>query len=472
MLLKSLLVLFLLAPLYHSFAFLPDYTLNFKHHSALEFASYPNFSLSEQPVDSFGGNWYAYQVDPEYFTAWQSSPALWSSAFNLRTSHWQLVGGASIKKDVEAQTHSNHNLILRGGELNLWVPDSAWASLDLDYFKAQVGRFIPRLDYIEPSVIYTPTQTLDALLLQLQGTKWRFDFLLSAWDPYLTGMPQGVHITPPEGSEAYAQRFHAGSNQRGRYYDAPYRTFVHHSISYTSSRFHLGITEQMMIGGKAPTWRDIHPFQIYHNNFSYGYTNVRTALHGSLFLDVWELGAEWNVDDMAYTPTEKHADPVEDALHFFVVWQRPTNLTQKLQVSAHYLETHRRLGEFDLPLLSFGHRRVIRSNYRLQEEPLFADTYLIDVPIGYIRGSGVRDLFFMLHWQQPKFTLKTQGGYFRKHYQNAFAYAATQRQWRLNHHLTYQLYPQVHIQTKLHYFYLLNTKKHQWFAGAGILWDL
>ena len=53
-------------------------------------------------------------------------------------------------------------------------------------------------------------------------------------------------------------------------------------------------------------------------------------------------------------------------------------------------------GNQDLPLLKISQRINWRSNYRIRGEAEYADTYLIDLPLGYYRGPDVSDFWFNL----------------------------------------------------------------------------
>ena len=351
--------------------------------------------------------WLALRIPLQNALEYKNTPAM--ASINL-SAHWDsafsIYSELPLQRDLEAwqASKAGHNIPLGFNEININVPYTSYARWQYASQTAhggavQIGRFAVDLG---PSpytlVLGTAPAFHEALHWQQSLRKLRFDFVLVSLDAQLLGTPREVGIMPPEDSEAWQQMHLTVPNQRHRIYAQPAKNLLVHKLSYHGSWGHIAAIEQSMVGGKPLDFRDFTPFMLWHNNFSDGYTKSSTTLELALrpskgHLFYWQLNAE----DIASPVGETSGETFPNIFGILAGWQ--AQWLPNLRTSIDAIYTDPAFNNYRLPLLKMTSRQVYRSNYRHQDSAAFADTYIMDYPLGYLRGPDALDLWFNLQYQ-------------------------------------------------------------------------
>jgi hypothetical protein len=226
--------------------------------------------------------------------------------------------------------------------------------------------------------------------------RWTFDWFFSSLNPWLLGTSADKIVEP--GSEVEWQATRTIENQRGRIYDDPEKSLFLHRLSCKLGDFDLSIVEQLLVGGIAPQWREAVPFVAWHNNFGDGYSKVSTALEVDWkSTDLGFFHAQGLLDDVQSPVGEKKWTDPRTIFGSNVGWRSEQNpSTPGWSGAMDLTATSATLNNHRLPLLKGTSRRLYRSNNRSQLAQEFVDTWIVDQPLAYLRGSDAVD--FWSHW--------------------------------------------------------------------------
>ncbi|MEK7394627.1 MAG: hypothetical protein AAB214_18880 [Fibrobacterota bacterium] len=156
----------------------------------------------------------------------------------------------------------------------------------------------------------------------------------------------------------------------------------------------------LIVAGVAPEWRHAVPFVVWHNNYGDGYSKVSTHLQA-----IWtpSTGHRFHFqgifEDVRVPVGEvQGADPrVVYAAN--AGWNgSASRASGHWNASLDLTATSATFNNHTIPLLKGVSRRLYRSNNRLQDRPGFVDTWIVDQPLGYSRGSDAIDLRTRLDW--------------------------------------------------------------------------
>jgi hypothetical protein len=231
----------------------------------------------------------------------------------------------------------------------------------------------------------------------------RYRFLYSSLNPWLEGTPGGDSASDayPPGSEEYRQRHYPDVNAADvfhkRVYDARVKTLFAHRLEAVAGPLALGITETEIIGGKPPDWRDAGHFVFFHNDFKEGYANGALGLDAIVRLPRGiELLGEYYIDDVSYPETEgQDATP---SLHGWMLGLRHAFAAAGwlFGQSLHAIRTDPYLYGYLQPLNTAASRIILTSNNQRHGDSLLVDKYVIDYPIGYLRGGDAFDFRYRM----------------------------------------------------------------------------
>lgn len=350
-------------------------------------------------VESYSGNWAAHRLDPEMARRWEDLPSLLQGDLRIGFGSFQIFARLPLRRDVDAwqQDPSGSNLPVSTEEVDINIPYLGWASwtgpADIS---VQAGRFRQSYSPSPYGVILGSDLIHDGLAVRLPMGRWTFDWFFSSLNPWLTGIRADRSVA--SGSEAQQQTTRTISNQRGRIYDDPEKSLFLHRLACKLGDWELSLVEQILVGGKPPQWREAVPFVVWHNNYGDGYSKVSTA--AQVVWNAPSLGRfhlQGIMDDIQSPVGEVDgADPrtVFGANAGWRMRQNPS--TTGWSGSIDLTATSATLNNHRIPLLKGTSRRLYRSNNREQSTPGFVDTWIVDQPLAYRRGSDALD--FWSHW--------------------------------------------------------------------------
>jgi hypothetical protein len=297
---------------------------------------------------------------------------------------------------VEAwyQDPYSHNIIAGDNEIDINTPSHMYLQYIGEITTFKVGRF-PQKFGPSPtrSLVISGAPWHDAVRFALKTGFLNFTFFASSLNPYLTGAPGtlGENLVDAEWEK---QKSTPVSNQRKRIYNKMSKTLFAHRFTLDFHPLEVSIMESIIIGGKHPDFRDINPFIAWHNNYPDGFSNLILSLDAKY---QWKTGVltygEFAMDDLRGGNAEEKESSA-NILAYMLGHQHSLKLSDfKFTFGSEWIKTSANYGNRDLPLLKWTSRHALRSNYRLREEDGFGDTYIIDYPLGYFRGSDVEDLW-------------------------------------------------------------------------------
>jgi hypothetical protein len=163
----------------------------------------------------------------------------------------------------------------------------------------------------------------------------------------------------------------------------------------------LGVTETQIIGGKFPDLRDAAPVAVFHNDFKDGYTNSAFGLDAVLRLPLgFILAGELYLDDVKYEKTEGEGNTASLFGYLASVRHSFSAGGWAWSQSLHAIRTDPYLYGYLQPLNSMASRRVLASNFQDENDPIFIDRYVVDYPIGYLRGGDAFDFWYRVETQR------------------------------------------------------------------------
>ena len=350
--------------------------------------------------ETYSDNWYARRLDPEAARRWEDLPAMGRVDLRAAFDSVRLFSSLPVRRDVDAwrRDPSGRNLFVSPDELDINVPYEGWLSWSgSSGAKIKVGRFRQSFSPSPYGVILGNDIVHDGIHFRIPMGRWSFDWFLSSLNPWLSGIDAEGRMDPA--SETSLQRTRTVTNQRGRTYSDPYKTLLLHRLGCRLGQVELAIAEQLIVGGKAPQWRDLVPFVVWHDNYGDGYSKVSTALEA-----VWSTAgagrfhAQGVFEDVQVPVGEvEGADPrVVYGANFG--WMRGWEGAGRWKAAVDLSITSATFNNHRIPLLKGVSRRLYRSNNRKQEEPGFVDTWVVDQPLGYRRGSDAVDLWTSVSW--------------------------------------------------------------------------
>lgn len=362
--------------------------------------------FASDTADRFGGNWKAFRIPLSTGQAFENNvPAF----FTLGLQTWynesfEIYARFPLRKDLEAwyQDEWHSTQALGTNEVDLNVPTQSWARWNNATGFVQVGRFLPTLGPSPNTLILGGAPSHDGLWWKFAAGHARFDFVLSSLNPFLTGTPESPGAEPAEGTEAWSQLHRTVPNQRNRIFAEPAKNLLVHRVGMDFSHGWVAIIEQSLIGGKDLALRDFNPFIAWHNNFGDGYTKASTTFEAGLRPSrssafYWQL----DMEDIKSPEGETSGETNPTTLGMLAGWKQELALGSRGTLTSRLdaVYTDPVFNNHRIPLQKMSSRKVYRSNYRAQEEPEFADIYLVDYPLGYRRGPDAVDLWWNLSYR-------------------------------------------------------------------------
>jgi hypothetical protein len=375
----------------------------------------PSASIRFEPVlpgqpwslgdaESYGSNWKAIRVDPEVAHQWDTLPALAQLELGAAVDSFRLEAVLPIRRDLEAWATdpTGSNLLHGAEELDINAPYEGWVRWGGRWTGSlQAGRFRKSFSEFPQGVIQGSDLVHDAVWWRLPMGPWTFEWFASSLNPWLPGISGDGTVQP--GSEADRQSTATIPNSRGRVYDEPYKTLFLHKLGVAVGDFDAAVVEQLLVGGRAPTWRDAVPFVAWHDNYGDGYSKVSTAL---------DLG--WHPDSLLKIHSQLLVEGTPSPVGETVGWKPQLTFAAnagwegwwtawggRARGALDATTTSPTLNNYPIPLLKGISRRLYRSNNEDQAEPGFSDTWMVDQPLAYHRGPDAADLWSNWSWVEP-----------------------------------------------------------------------
>ena len=371
------------------------------------------------PFESFHFGWGSSQVDPENGNAWVQIPPVVNTELRYPVSpHSFLYFRLGLRRDFTAwhQDPIGSNLPLSEKEVDLNEPSLGYFHAENAVFAFTLGRFpvhwSPSPDFGLALSSAVPYHNAAEFALKMPHVRYRF--LVSSLNSWLEGTPAGDSSSEdyPVGSEQYRQRHYVSDHGAGIFHNRVYaeniKTLFAHRLEGSLGPAGVGITETQIIGGKVPDLRDAGPFVVFHNDFKDGYTNSALSLDGVLRLPVgFSLVAELYMDDVRYAETEDEGGNTASVLgHLAAIRHAFSARGWAFSQSLHAIRTNPYLYGHRLPLATMVSRHVLASNNQNEGQNPFVDRYVIDYPIGYLRGGDALDFWYRLEaWHGTRLKL-------------------------------------------------------------------
>ncbi|MDB5103977.1 MAG: hypothetical protein JWP91_1666 [Fibrobacteres bacterium] len=376
----------------------------------LDLGAYPagrRYPLGSE-FEKFNPSWGSDRVDAEMARHWSNIPSLARTEFRYPASlHSFVYFRLGLHRDIAAwhQDPLGSNAPLSDQEVDLNEPSLGYFHAENEHFAYTVGRFpvhwSPSSDFglaLSSAVPYH-----NAMEFTLKMPRARYRFLVSSLNPWLEGTPSGDTSSEdyPPGSEEYRQRHYA--DQHGavifhkRVYAERVKTLFAHRLEGNLGRLGLGVTETQIIGGKFPDLRDAGPYVFFHNDFKDGYTNSALSLDASLRLPAgFSLAAELYLDDVQYAETEGEDNSASLQGYLGAVRHAMNTHGWLLFQSLHAVRTDPYLYGYLQPLNTMASRHVLASNYGGVRGASLTDRYVVDYPMGYLRGGDSFDFWYRM----------------------------------------------------------------------------
>lgn len=357
----------------------------------------------------FEPGWHSIRVDPEIAQAWDEMPP--AAKVELRypvTPHSFVYFRMGLRRDLAAWDRDpvGFNLPLSADEVDLNEPSLGYFHAENGYFAFTVGRFqvhwSPSPDFGLALSRAVPFHNGAEFALKMPHARYRF--LISSLNPWLSGTPQGDSSSEnyPPGSEEYLQR-HYGSGHGAiifhkRIYAERIKTLFAHRLEGFLGPVAVGLTETQIIGGKVPDFRDAGPFVVFHNDFKDGYTNSALSLDAAIRLPAgFSLAAELFMDDLEYGDTEDGNGNTASLLGYLAALRHSFSARGWIfSQSLHVIRTDPFLYGYLQPLNTMVSRQILASNYKPGGDSLLVDRYLVDRPLGYLRGGDAFDYWYRM----------------------------------------------------------------------------
>lgn len=360
-----------------------------------------------------GTNWHSLKVDPETANSWDNTHAPIEVQLLQSTGPWTLYLEGGIQRDIEAWYQDSHgaNIPHNIDEVNISSTPEFWGQYQDSLFHLQLGQFQPRFGPSpERGVVISGPALHRGLETGLHFYGHQFTWFWSSLDPHLSAAEQEVQSTSPI------------SNARGQVYNQAVKNLFVHRLDLRFGIIELGFMESVIIGGKQADFWEVQPFTVYHNNYPDGYGNNLLSLDFKLQVHpTTSLYGEIGLDDLTGGNAESSENSSNTIAWMLGTYYERPYLGGTLKNRLEIIKISPAYGNRDLTLLEYTQRQVIRSNYRhfdthLGDEELFADTYIIDRPIGYDRGPDIQDLWWDISYARQTWGVSYQLGYLQKGY--------------------------------------------------------
>ncbi len=379
-----------------------------------------HFGLYSQPkirsnsfndtAEVYRHNWRALYASPETWYEAQKAPSLLGSDIQLSFGDFSFFGRYELVKDLEAwyQSKSGHNLISGFSDLNMNIPQKVFLQWQGETQSLQLGRFTHKMGKAKYGVLLSNPSPLDGGLYKFKLGYLEYQLLAAGMEPWLLNNSD-LYFDEPT-----LQNRDTVGNQRGRIYTEPYKTLFIHRMNLSFEFIEFGLSEFTTIAGVAPGIRDFLPMMIWHNLYSSGYANGGGAAHFSLSLPkLFDFYGELVFDEInagEVAAEDSNDSPTTQA--FVLGLSRKDSLFGgTLSSRLEYVSVDKLFGSFQLPLGSFNNRLFWRSNYRDRFQSNYADIQVIPLPIGYYRGSDLKDLWLEFEWSKSNYDAFLQFGW-------------------------------------------------------------
>lgn len=385
--------------------------------TTLDLGAYPgerSYPLAHA-FETFASGWESMRVDPERAAVWEEMPSALKEELSYPVSeHSYLHVRIGLRRDLAAW-HGDPlglDLPLSSKEVDLNEPSLGYFHAETERFAFTLGRFqvhwSPSPDFglaLSRSVPFH-----NAAEFTLKMPRMRYRFLASSLNPWLEGTPLGDSSSEefPPGSEAYRQRHYAAANGavnfHKRVYSENIKTLFAHRLEGELGPLGLGITEVEIIGGKIPDLRDAGPFVTFHNDFKDGYTNGALSFDATCKLPAGlSLGAELYLDDVQYSQTEGNGNTASLLGYLAVLRHAFMARGWACSQSLNVIRTDPFLYGYLQPLNTMASRHILASNFEQGGDAAYVDKYVVDYPIGYLRGGDAFDFWYRLEaWDGAK----------------------------------------------------------------------
>ncbi len=345
-------------------------------------------------ADNYGGNWYALRLPLANGLAYRDLPPMFTIEIGATIdSTLEIRGKFPLRRDIEAWHLDKAGKTFTGSpsELNINVPEESWAVWRHRSGFVMGGRFPINVGPSPNSIVLgSGVPYHDAIRWQEHFGHARYDFILSSLNAHLTS------------AEDWQQQNFSVTNARGRIYSEPQKNLLLHRVQAGGNWGHVALIEQSLIGGKSLSFREVNPFMAWHDNYGDGFTKASTTfevltrpLPNTQFY--WQLDAE----DIASPVGEGGGATAPTTLGALAGWSQEWHKDSvwRLWSRLDAVYTDPAFNNHNIPLLKMTSRFLYRSNFRKQQEPFFADTYILDYPLGYQRGPDALDLWWNMGWE-------------------------------------------------------------------------
>jgi hypothetical protein len=201
-----------------------------------------------------------------------------------------------------------------------------------------------------------------------------------------------------------------------RVYAEKIKTLFAHRLEGEIGRLALGTTETQVIGGKVPDFRDAGTFVFFHNDFKDGYTNSALSLDASVRLPAgFALAGELYLDDLQYSETEGNGNTASLTGYLLSIRHAASFRGWSVTQSIHAVRTDPFLYGYSLPLTTLSSRQMLATNYGDRQNGQLIDRYVVDYPIGYLRGGDAFDFWYRMEvWRGARLRLSGEAGILAK----------------------------------------------------------
>ena len=354
-------------------------------------------------LDTFSGNWQAWTVHADQYIQWAEMPSFLALGMEgeLGTSSLRLKTKLPVRRDIRTwhQAEWKHSGVFHWRDLDINQPEASEIHWQSPHWTIRFGRFKTHWSF-QPDfslVLASTVPFLDGYEIRYSGKHFEFWTLGANLNAWLAGTPQSIPGEFPVGSEEWQQRNPSPSysNNHLRIHDTKRKTLFAHRLFFKSNAFKMGITEIAVIGGRNPHLTDMIPILTYHNHYDHGASNLAINLDMQLSLaETHFLFGEVFLDDINFSATETENDsPTQMGISLGYQWR---SFLRHLNLKMQWIQTDPFVYNHWTPLTKLTARRVIKSNGDKLEDSPFVDTFVADIPIGYWRGPGCRDLWVTL----------------------------------------------------------------------------
>lgn len=377
-----------------------------------------------RPFEVFNSAWNSVLVGPEVGRAWSDLPPALNlelqHAFSPRAFIYFRMG---LRRDVAAWHKDDYrlNVPFSANEVDLNEPSRGYLHFEGDWMTFTAGRFpihwSPSPEFSLALSDAVPYHNGVSWALKMQHVRYRF--LISSLNPWLEGTPpSGPGEDYPAGSEEWRQRHYPvigqSDNAHNRIYDARMKTLFAHRLEAWLGPIALGVTETNVVGGKPIDFRDANPFAVFHNDFREGYSNNGVSLDALARLPSGlAMAGEIYMDDIEYTETE--GDVQSPSILGLMGSLRHSFPLRGWAVShsLHVVRTDPFLYGAHQPLNVASSRHILTSNFQL-DGPIVVDKYVVDYPLGYLRGGDALDFWYRAEARSTRLKLKIGAGILAK----------------------------------------------------------